>query len=164
MFQQPDRGSERTVPRGYRCARFTRYTAAMKHRCRAILRAILAAAALLAASGAIAGGVGLAYRVPLAFGIYDPWLTCTPPYGCYDAAQLRIELERDRRLQELRALAARSEARAHGPGDGPWGRQRYLPSPTPDANIQPAYRGTGQVRPEYEHSSQVRKPAAESPQ
>ena len=102
---------------------------------------------------AIARNAGVPHRVPFAFGIYDPWFVCIPPYGCQDPLHLRLELERDRRMQELRQRAAQSEPRLQGPGEGPWGGQRYLPPATPEANIQPAYRGASQLRPEYEQST-----------
>ena len=123
-----------------------------------VLRILVASTVLNAATGnpAIARNVGVPHRMPFAFGIYDPWFVCIPPYGCQDSLQLRLELERDRRLQELRERAARSEPRLQGPAEGPWGGQRYLPPATPEANIQPAYRGASQLRPEYEQSTKAK--------
>jgi hypothetical protein len=122
-------------------------------RCRTLLRTLLATAILHAAAGnfAIGGGVGAYYGVPPGG---DPWASCTPPHRCHDPVQLRIELERDRRMHNLRERATRSEPRTYEPADGPWGRQRYTPPATPEANIQPAYRGASQLRPEYEQSAQ----------
>ncbi len=134
-------------------------------RCRIFLGTLLATAILQAAAGdlAIGGGVGAYYGVPLARGMYDPWLSCTPPYRCRDPIQLRLELERYGRMQELRERATQSEPRIYGPGDGPWGSQRYIPPATPEANIQPAYRGASKLRPEYEQSAQpIGEPATES--
>lgn len=143
----------------------TRYTADMVIRCRTLLRTLLVTAALQAAAGdlAIGGGVGAYYGVPPARSMYYPWFSCTAPYRCHDPVQLRLELERYRRMQELREQATQPEPRAYGPGDGPWGPQRYIPPATPEANIQPAYRGTSLLRPEYEQSAQpIGRPAAES--
>jgi hypothetical protein len=143
----------------------TRYTADMGVRCRTLLGTLLAAATLHAAAGELAmgGGVSPYYGVPLARGMYHPWFSCTPPYRCRDPVQLRLELERDRRMQELRERATQPEPRIYGPGDGPWGLQRYIPPATPEANIQPAYRGASQLRPEYERSTQPSgEPATES--
>ena len=134
-------------------------------RCRTLLGTLLATATLHAAAGdfAIGVGVGAYYGVPLARGMYYPWFSCTPPYGCRDPVQLRLELERHQRMQELRERATQPEPRIYGPGDGIWGLQRYIPPPTPEGNIQPAYRGASQLRPEYEHSGQPRgEPATES--
>jgi len=140
----------------------------MAIRCRTLLGTLLATTILHAAAGdlIIRGGVGAFYGVPLARGIYDPWydfwIGCTLPYRCFDPWQMRIELERDRRMQELRERATPS-AHIYRPGDGPWGQQPYIPPATPEANIQPAYRSTSQLRPEYQQSAQpIGKAAAES--
>jgi len=100
------------------------------------------------------------YGVPLERGMYDPWFSCTPPYRCRDPVRLRLELERHRRMQELRERATQPEPRIYEPGDGIWGLQRYIPPATPEANIQPAYRGASQLRPEYEQSA---RPNGEPP-
>ena len=123
-------------------------------RCRTLLGAFLATATLNAAAGelAIGGRVGMYYGAPLTRGMYDPWFSCTP-YRCRDSVQLRLELERHRRMLELSELATQPEPRIYGPGDGIWGLQRYIPPATPEANIQPAYRGASQLRPEYEQSA-----------
>jgi len=143
-----------------------------------ILRTLLATVGLYAMSGGLAGaggvgpyfagwvgpyfagGVGPYYhhRTPLGAGLYNPWLGCDALYGCYDSHRLRLELDRDRRLQELRERAAPG-SRTYEAGEGPWGQQRYIPPATPESSIQPAYRGTGQLRPEYE---QAARPAAKS--
>ena len=144
-------------------AGLTRYTANMVSRYLTLCRTLVAAAILHAATGgvAIGGGIGVYYGVPfyvtpfaLDMYYYYPWFGCAPLYGCRDPVQVRIELERDRRMQELRERATQREVRFDGPGDGPWGRQRYVPPATPEGNIQPAYRGTSQLRPEYEQFAQ----------
>lgn len=125
----------------------------MGARCRTLLGTLLATATLHAVAGnlAIRGGVGAYYGVPLARGMYDPLFSCT--YWCGDPFQLRLELERQRRMEELRERATQPEPRIYGPVYGTWGLQRYIPPATSEANIQPAYRGAGQLRPEYEQSS-----------
>ncbi len=90
---------------------------------------------------------------------YYPWLGCSLPYRCGDPVQMRMELRRERRLQELRERATPSEERGYASGEGPWGRQRYQPPATREANIQPAYRGASQLRQEYQQSG---KPIGES--
>ena len=127
----------------------------MAIRYRSFLQTLGASAVLYAATVgfAVAGNFGLPHRVPFALGIYNPWFGCIPPYGCQDPFQLRLELERERRMQELRERAARSEPGLQGSAEGPWGGQRYVPPATPESNIQPAYRGASQLRPEYEQST-----------
>jgi hypothetical protein len=132
-------------------------------RCRTLLGLLFAIATLHAAGSGLVidGGVGVFYGVPLTPGMYYPWFSCVPPYRCGDPVQMRLELERYHRMQELRGRATQPEPRIYGPvGDGPWGLQRYIPPATPEANIQPAYRGTSQLRPEYEQSGQ---PVREAP-
>ena len=104
------------------------------------------------------GGLGAYYGLP-PYGMYDPWFDCAPPYRCADPVRLRIELERYRRLQELRERATPREPHTYGPGVGPWGPQRYMPPPTPEANIRPEYRDKSKLRPEYE-SVQPNKPTS----
>ena len=139
-------------------ADLTRYTAdmGMGIRCRTLLGTLLVTATLHAAAGelAIGGRVGMYYGVPLERGMYYPWFSCTWAYRCRDSVQLRLELERHSRMQELRERATQPEPRIYGPGDGIWGLQRYIPPATPEANIQPAYRAASQLRPEYEQSGE----------
>jgi hypothetical protein len=92
---------------------------------------------------------------------YDPLFMCTHPDRCGDAVQLRLTLDRYRRAQELRERPAQSEQPGLGPSYGPWGPQRYTPPATPEANIQPAYRGASQLRPQFEQTIQpIDEPAA----
>lgn len=138
----------------------------MAIRCRVLLSALLITATLPAAAIELltGRGIGAYHDVILARGMYDPWISCTPPYGCRDPVQLRLELERSLRMQELRERATQSEPRYPGPADGPWGLQHYIPPATPESNIQPAYRGASKLRPEYEHSGRpIGEPATESP-
>ena len=106
----------------------------MGARCRTLLGTLLATATLHAVAGnlAIRGGVGAYYGVPLARGMYDPLFSCT--YWCGDPFQLRLELERQRRMEELRERATQPEPRIYGPVYGTWGLQRYIrrlhPKPT----------------------------------
>ena len=123
-------------------------------RCRTLLGTLLATTTLQAVAGNLAivgGAVGAYYGVPLARAMYYPLFSCT--YWCRDPFQLRLELERQRRMEELRERATQPEPRIYGPVYGTWGLQRYIPPATSEANIQPAYRGASQLRPEYEQSS-----------
>ena len=69
-----------------------------------------------------------------------------------------------KRLELLKQVISKASRVAvlYNPGDGTWGLQRYIP-PANEANIQPAYRGASQLRPEYEQSAQPSgEPATES--
>ena len=120
----------------------------------AALGTLLATATLHAVADAIGGSAGAYYGVPLARGMYALWFSCTAPYWCRDSLQLRLELERQRRMEELRERATQPEPRIYEPIYGTSGLQRYIPPATPEANIQPEYRGASQLRPEYEQSGQ----------
>ena len=113
---------------------------------RTLLGTVLATATLHAVADNLAI-VGAYYGVPLARRMYDPWFSCTPPYWCRDPFQLRVELERQRRMEELREQAMPPEPRIHEPIYGTWGLQRYIPPATSEANIQPAYRGASRCGP-----------------
>jgi len=70
--------------------------------------------------------------------------------GCNGAVPLlrRTALERQRRLDELRKDPPKIKADATGI---PWiePQARYLPPPTPEKQIQPAYRDRSVLRSEY---------------
>ena len=106
---------------------------------------------------AIADRIGFYYGAPYALYMYDFWYGCTLPYRCHDPLLFRLELERQRRLQDLREQATPPDPRVSA-GDGVWGLQRYVPPATPESNIQPAYRGVSKLRPEYEQSSELAPP------
>ena len=69
----------------------------------------------------LGSSVGAYYGVPLARRMYDRWFSCTPPYWCRDPFHLRLELERQRRMEELRERATPPEPRIYGPVYGMWG-------------------------------------------
>jgi len=122
-----------------------------RHRMLIVTFLVVATANSAARDLVVETSAGAHYGVPLT-DMYYPWFACSPPYRCGDPAQMRLELERARRMQELRERAMPPEPRRYEAGDGPWGRQPYMPPPTPAANIQPAYRGSSQLRPEYEQT------------
>jgi len=116
------------------------------------------AAIVLIAAMLCGGAVAAPYRIIGAPGwyihpyinSYSYWYPCVLPYHCGDPIQFRIELERYRHMQDLREQGRQSDGSVDAASDGPWGRPRYIPPPTPEANIQPAYRGKSQLLPQYE--------------
>jgi hypothetical protein len=80
---------------------------------------------------------------------YPPYLVPDPcyPYGTCTS------LLREERLQRRRPLAPGESAPAGpdiwGNTGSPWGYVRRLPPPTPESQIQPRYRDSGTIRPEY---------------
>ena len=129
----------------------TRYTGYMVKAQRTVAGIVLIMATLC--QGALAAPYGMV-RPPRA---YEYAFACALPYRCRDAIEVRIELERYRHMQALREQGTQPETNMNGASDGPWGRPRYLPAATPEANIQPAYRGKSQLLPQYEPAAQPSK-------
>jgi hypothetical protein len=103
----------------------------------------------VAASNSLSTNSVIAYRdFSWSGGIYARGALCPSIYTCSDSVQLRLEIERERRMQWLREFASSAPPR-YDPAEGPWGRQRYVPPPTPEATVQPAYRDKSVLRPEY---------------
>jgi hypothetical protein len=91
------------------------------------------------------------YPVP-GYGFYG---NCAFSGGCIDAYRTA------RTYQERREQVRRDReeiATPKPPPDlwdgtsGPWGYTRRIPPPTPESEIQPQYRGSGQVLPQYKES------------
>jgi hypothetical protein len=70
---------------------------------------------------------------------------------CVTSEAYRLVLERQRRFETLGQDASQA-----APPPSIWRvpQTRYLPPPTPEADIQPAYRDRGVVRPEFRDSGQ----------
>lgn len=77
--------------------------------------------------------------------IAPPWGCAPGMLNCISREELRIILDRQRRFDNLR-----QDAPASGTGYPPQVRQ--LPPPTPDSEVQPAYRDSGTIRPEFRDS------------
>lgn len=77
--------------------------------------------------------------------IAPPWGCAPGVRNCISQEELRIILERQRRFDILRQDA---------PAAGVWPvpQVRQLPPPTPESEVQPAYRGSGAIRPEFNES------------
>lgn len=88
---------------------------------------------------------GAAFAPPF---VYDPFGPCLARLNCADYEQLRRFLDRYERNYGGR-IAPGPPAVALPP------RPRDV-APTPDAHIQPRYRGASQIRPEFEQSGQER--------
>ena len=118
------------------------------------------AAGLLATAGGRVTVVGGAYYWPGHFGYY-PWDyvpygyygPCYPPGACDGLILNEItRLERRQRIDALRRQSAEDGSRGFalwGAEGSPWGYVRRVPPPTDEKQIQPDYRGSGLIRPEY---------------
>jgi hypothetical protein len=133
-------------------------------------------AALAQAQAAVAGGAGwsrpaygpfppypyapypyLPYAYgPYPYGGYSPWGPCVTG-ACFGDMEVRRAVRREMQVQELRReLDAQASGAAAGSTGSIHPEPRYLPPPTPESHLQPAYRGTGDVRAEYRGSGQAR--------
>ena len=79
--------------------------------------------------------------------IYDALGRCLGPVNCPDNDQLRRLLDRYQRNYGQRFLPDTPVSEGNAP--------RRDVAPTPEADVQPAYRGSGEVRPEFQRSGQV---------
>jgi uncharacterized membrane protein len=90
------------------------------------------------------------------YGAVAPWVPCAP-WTCVDANQLRRDLRREMRSQELRReLELRASGGLRSGTESLFGTPRYIPPSTPAAQVQPRYRGSGEVRPQYHDANQPR--------
>jgi len=88
---------------------------------------------------------------------YAPWWPCAVG-PCANDLQVRRAVRRELQQQELRReIEARQAAQSAGaPPDGPGWIYRPPPPPTPESHLQPGYRGTGEIRPEYRDTGRAR--------
>ena len=106
-------------------------------------------------------------QAPYRFGWYGyGWLGPWGPCGggaCVDDPYLRRAIRRELEQQEyLRELEERAR-RGFAPVETLYGARRDWPPPTPEAQVQPAYRGSGEVRPEFSRAGELRQDAAAPP-
>lgn len=119
---------------------------------RTLLAALFASLALdVAAAALVVGGelplgpAPFGWTVPPPSIIYDSFGHCLSPLGCPDYEQLRRFLDRYERNYGQRFAPDRPAALAVP------ATPRAVP-PTPEAQIQPRYRGASQIRPEFEQA------------
>lgn len=96
---------------------------------------------------------------------YDPhWAAALGLWGpcgaraCVDSPYLRRAIQRElAHLEHRREVEARSQ-RGFSPYATPLhGPRSDWPPPTPEAQVQPAFRGSGEIRPEFSGSGQLRQ-------
>lgn len=89
-------------------------------------------------------------------GIYAPWGPCASGF-CGYGVDVRSAIRREFQQQELRReLEQRANEVSSGGAASPYAAPRYVPAPTPESQLQPRYRGSGEVRPEYRDSGKAR--------
>jgi len=129
---------------------------------------VLAVGAATASQAEVAAGAGVyggwgwygPYE-PYRYGWYryggiHPWSPCGTT-ACVDDPYLRRAIRRELELHEhLRELEERAR-RGAAPAEPLYGARRDVPPPTPEAQVQPAYRGSGEVRPEFSRAGESRQ-------
>lgn len=126
------------------------------------IRETLAAAILIAALNGEARGQWVVVAAPgwawPVTGIAGTWPGLYGPWGCLSASCLedaRVRRAIQREVARLQWLAERDEhaqaALLSGSRSPHPDRSHMLPV-TPEAHVQPAYRGTGEIRPEFRDS------------
>ena len=89
------------------------------------------------------------------------WSSRWGPCGagaCVDNPYLRRAIQRElAQLEHLRELDERAQGGLQSYGTPLHGARRDWPPPTPEEQVQPAYRGSGEVRPEFSLSGHPRR-------
>lgn len=111
------------------------------------------------------GWPGYGPAVPYRYGAQ--WIGRTGPWGpcsagaCVDSPYLRRAIQRELALFEhLREVEERAQRGLPSYGAPLHGAFGDWPPPTPEAQVQPAYRGSGEIRPEFSGSGQPRQDSA----
>ena len=133
-------------------------------------------AGVVAAAGAVPSHAQLAARATMGWGWpgngpyapylhgrywYYGWASPWGPCGagaCVDNPYQRRAIQRElAQLEHLRELEERAQRGLQSYGTPLSGARGDLPPPTPEAQVQPAYRGSGTIRPEFSGSGQPRQ-------
>jgi hypothetical protein len=107
-------------------------------------------------------GPYLPYRYgPSWYGWTGPWGSCSAG-ACIDSPYLRRAIQRELGLHEhLREIEERAQRGLEPYGTPRYGARGDWPPPTPEAHVQPAYRGSGEIRPEFSGTGQPRQDVAD---
>lgn len=135
----------------------------------AVVAVVLAAAGSTPSLAQVVAGTAVGWGWPgygpyLPYRFWPQWYGWSGPCGaglCVDNPYLRRAIQREvAQLEFLRELEGRAQR-----GDHAYGRPLYLtrgdwPPPTPEAQVQPAYRDSGEIRPEFIATGQPRQDSA----
>jgi hypothetical protein len=141
----------------------------------AVFAGVLAAAGAAPSQAQAAAGVTIGWgwpgHAPWAPSRYGPyWNGWIGPWGpcgasaCVDDPYLRRLIQRElAQLEYLRELEERAQRSFQSYGTPRYGARGDWPPPTPEAQVQPAYRGSGEIRPEFSGTGQLRQDSAGPP-
>ncbi len=141
----------------------------------AVFAVVLAAAGVAPSQAEVAAGATVGGGWP-GHGSFAPnryrayWFGWTGPWGpcgagaCVDDPYLRRAIRRElAHLEHLRDLEERAQGGLPPYAVPPYGVRGDWPPPTPEAQVQPAYRGSGEIRPEFSGVGEPRQDAAGQP-
>ncbi|MGZ9031837.1 MAG: hypothetical protein ACXW2G_10710 [Burkholderiaceae bacterium] len=78
--------------------------------------------------------------------------------ACADNPHLRRAIQRElTQLEHLREIEERAQRVLESYGTPLYGAGRDWPPPTPEAQVQPSYRGSGEIRPEFSGTGRPHK-------
>lgn len=130
---------------------------------------VLAVAGVALSQAQLATGATIVWGWP-GYGHYAPyrygpnWYRWTGPWGlcsagaCVDSPYLRRAIQRElTQLEHLRELEERVQRGFPSYRTPLYGARGDWPPPTPEAQIQPAYRGSGEIRPEFSRNGEQRQ-------
>lgn len=135
----------------------------------AVFAAVLVAAGIAPLRAQVIAGTtigwgwpGFGPNVPVLYGQYwygwnGPWWPCSTG-ACVDNPYLRRAIQRElARLEYRSELDERAQRVLQSYGRPPYSARGDWPPPTPEAQMQPAYRGSGEIRPEFSVTGQPRQ-------
>ena len=141
----------------------------------AVFAGVLAASGAASSQAQVAAGATIGWGWP-GDGPYVPyrhgphWYGWAGPWGpcggsaCVDNPYLRRAIQRElAQFEYLRELEERAQRGFQSYGTPPHGARGDWPPPTPEAQVQPAYRGSGEIRPEFSGTGQPRQDSAGPP-
>lgn len=101
--------------------------------------------------------------VPSWHGWIGPRGSCST-MACVDNPYLRRAIQRElAQFEFLRELEERAQHGFHSYAGPMYGARGDWPPPTPEAQVQPAFRGSGEIRPEFIGTGQPLQESAERP-
>ena len=107
-------------------------------------------------------GPSMPYGGLYGYGWIVPWGPCGAG-ACVDDPYLRRAIRRElQRLEYHRELEERAK-RGFAPAGPLYGGRGDWPPPTPEAQVQPAYHGSGEIRPEFSRAGEPRQDSAGPP-
>jgi hypothetical protein len=124
----------------------------------AVLAGVLATTGTAAAQDPAAAGASYGPHAPGRFAVFGMgWFGGWGPCdfgGCADSPYLRRAIQRElAQLEHLRDLEERAQRALQSHSLPPYGARGDRPPPTPDEQVQPAYRGSGEIRPEFSRAA-----------